>query len=301
VDDVASTVRMPSVVEELSHLIRRVGVVILLHIGVLGIVLTGGNALEWALVLPIATLRGLVVTIGYHRYFSHRSFKTSRVGQFLLAVLCCLNLQNGPLWWAAVHRHHHRHSDRSEDYHSPIRGGFFFGHFGWLFRKTAPPSQEHIGDLLRFPELVWLERFWILPGALVAFACWRIGGWSTVCVVFCLTTVLTLQMTFLVNSASHLFGAQPYPTSDSSRNSYLIAILTLGDGWHNNHHHYPHAAQAGFQWWEADLSYRVIQLLSGVGLVWDVRTVPAHKLNARMKPNSILLVGEEAQCSSHQS
>lgn len=260
-------------------LCRRVGVVIIMHVGALAVIWTGATPIEWALVFPIAVVRGLFVTIGYHRYFSHRSFKTSRTFQFLLAIGCCLNLQNGPLWWAAVHRHHHRHSDDPEDYHSPTKLGFWYGHFGWLFHKTSPPSRQHIGDLLRFPELVWLERFWLIPGIIAAAICWLLGGWSCVCANFLLTAVLTLQMTFAVNSLAHLVGKRRYATSDSSGNSYVLALMTLGDGWHNNHHHYPNAAQAGIQWWEIDLSYRVIQFLARLGIVWDVRTVPPHKVD----------------------
>jgi len=268
-----------SIVVDSARMFSRTGIFFLVHAGALAVFWTGGSTLEWSFLLPIATVRGLLVTIGYHRYFSHRSFKTSRVGQFVLAVLCCLNLQNGPLWWAAVHRHHHRHSDDPEDYHSPVRKGFWYGHVGWLFTEIEPPSRRYIKDLTRFPELVWLERFWLAPAILCATGFWFIGGWSCVAVDFCLSAVMTLQMTYLVNSMAHLVGSRSYATSDTSRNSYLLAILTLGDGWHNNHHHYAHSAQAGFRWWEIDTSYRLIQLLACVGLVWDVRTVPEHKLN----------------------
>lgn len=262
-----------------SHVLRHTAVFLIVHIGAIAVLWTGGTPLQWALVLPIATVRGLLVTIGYHRYFAHRSFKTSRAAQFLLAFLCCMNLQNGPLWWAVVHRHHHRFSDRPEDYHSPVQGGFWYGHFGWLFVRTESPSLKLIGDLTRFPELVWLERLWILPGLAGALLCWLLGGLSCVCVDFFFTAFLTLQMTFVVNSVSHLVGSRRYETNDSSRNSFLLALVTLGDGWHNNHHHYPHAAQAGFQWWEVDLSFRVIQLFARLGVVWDIRTVPPHKVN----------------------
>jgi len=262
----------------LVGLFRRTGVLIAAHILALAAFLTDPTALEWALVLPIIMGRGLVVTIGYHRYFSHRSFKTSRAGQFILGVLCCLNLQNGPLWWAAVHRHHHRHSDRPDDAHSPVQGGFLWGHVGWLFGRLTPPDWNSIRDLRRFPELVWLDRLWLLPSVLVATGCWFLGGWSCVCLDFFLTAVFTMHMTFAVNSLAHLVGWRNFDTRDRSRNSHVLGWLTLGDGYHNNHHHYPAAAQAGFFPGERDTSFNVIRVLEALGLVWGVRRVPASKL-----------------------
>jgi stearoyl-CoA desaturase (delta-9 desaturase) len=250
---------------------------VLVHAGALAVIWTGGALSDWITFLALAYFRGLFVTIGYHRYFSHRSFKTSRVVQFLMAFFCCANLQQGPLWWAAYHRHHHRHSDDSADVHSPYHGGFWWAYCGWLFIPLANPLQK-VRDLTRFPELVWLERFWQVPGLLLAGLCWWIGGWSLLCVGFCLSAVVTFHMTFLVNTAGHLIGTRRYPTGDQSTNSFVLAALTLGDGWHNNHHHYPHAAQAGFFWWEIDAAYRIIRLLERLHIVWDVRRVPAHKL-----------------------
>lgn len=162
--------------------------------------------------------------------------------------------------------------------HSPYHGGFFWAYCGWLFLPLPDPSR-YVRDWTRFRELVLLERFWQVPGLLLAGLCWWLGGWSLVCVGFCLSAVIIFHMTFVVNSLGHLIGTRRYDTGDRSTNSFLLAILTLGDGWHNNHHHYPNAAQAGFFWWELDGSFRVIRLFEKLGLVWDVRTVPAHKLH----------------------
>lgn len=260
------------------RLARRTGPLILIHVGAVYGLLQGASVEAW-LVLPlILYCRALAVTIGYHRYFSHRSFKTSRIGQFALACLGCLNVQNGPLWWAAHHRQHHRHSDRPGDVHSPIQSGFIWAHCGWLFATLDDPDWESVRDLRKYPELVWLERLWLVPPMLLIGLCWMIGGWSVAGIDFCLSAVIVVHVTFAVNSFGHLFGSRSYATPDRSRNSLVLAILTLGEGWHNNHHHYPHAAQAGFRKWELDASFRLIRLGAWLGLFWDVRRVPAQKM-----------------------
>jgi stearoyl-CoA desaturase (Delta-9 desaturase) len=250
-----------------------------IHLGVLGVLLTGTTWLDWLLLPAFLVVRGYITTVGYHRYFSHRAFKTSRLGQFMLGCLCCVNLQRGPLWWAAIHRHHHRHSDDEHDAHSPVTGSLFWAHCGWTFATLEQPDLKGVRDLYRFPELVWLERLWLLPPLLVAAACWLVGGWSMVCLDFCLSAVLVLHGAFLVNSLGHRVGWQRFPTRDQSRNSFVLAFLTLGDGWHNNHHHYPRSANHGFFRGEVDTSFGLIRLLERLGLVWDVRPVPDHKLH----------------------
>ena len=259
--------------------VRGTWFLVLIHVGAFCLLFTGAAWLDWILFFPMLMLRGLITTIGYHRYFSHRSFKTSRVGQFILGCLCCINLQRGPLWWAAIHRHHHRHSDQPDDAHSPAQGGFLWAYAVWMFVTVEEPDWNSVRDLRRFPELVWLERFWLMPGLLLATAFWLAGGWSMVCLDFCLTAVVALHGASVINSLSHMIGSRRYETRDHSRNSFLLALVTFGDGWHNNHHHYPHAAQAGFLWWEVDGSFRWICLLERLGLVWDVRRVPPHKLS----------------------
>jgi len=262
------------------HAVKGTWFIVLIHIGALAAVYTGASGRDLLLLLALLYVRGLLVTVGLHRYFSHRSFKTSRAFQFVLACLCCANMQRGPFWWAAIHRHHHRHSDDPDDAHSPVRGGFLWGHCAWVFTTLETPDYGSVRDLTRFPELVWLERLWMAPGFLLAGVCWLVGGWSLVCAGCCLSAVIVMHMAFLVNSLGHLVGSRRYPTADQSRNSFLLAILTLGDGWHHNHHHYPHSANHGFFWWEVDNSYRAIRLLETVGLVWDLRRVPPHKLHA---------------------
>jgi stearoyl-CoA desaturase (delta-9 desaturase) len=250
---------------------------VLVHVGALAVFFTAGTTTEWLLLPLLAYARGLFVTVGYHRYFAHHSFKTGRAVQFVLACLCCATLQQGPLWWAVYHRRHHRHVDGPGDPHSPHSGGFWWAYCGWLFIPLDPDWQT-VSDLRRYPELVWLERLWQLPGLLLAGLCWWLGGWSCLCVDFCLSAAVAFQMSFAVNTLSHLVGSRRYPTGGESRNNFVLALLTQGEGWHNNHHHYPHAAQYGFFWWEVDGGFRVIRVLERLGLVWGVRRVPAHKL-----------------------
>jgi stearoyl-CoA desaturase (delta-9 desaturase) len=219
------------------------------------------------------------ITAGYHRYFSHRSYKTNRIFQFVLACLGCSAFQKGPLWWAAHHRQHHRHSDTQQDVHSPHARGFWWSHVGWIlagdYEETNWPA---IRDWKRYPELRWLNRNHWVPGIALAGLCWLLGGWSALVWGFFLSTLLLFHATFAVNSFCHLFGVRRYPTADASRNNLLVAIITLGEGWHNNHHHYQSSANQGFFWWEIDVTYYVIKLLSLAGLVWDVRKPPRHRL-----------------------
>ncbi len=244
------------------------------HLGCLAFFWIEPSRLDWLLFLALTYTRGLAITVGFHRYFSHRSFKTSRAFQFLLAALGCTLFQMGPLWWAAHHRKHHRHSDQDEDLHSP-RHGFLWSHFLWAYTpRMTEPDWGTVRDFTRYPEMRALEKFCHLPGLLLAGACYLAGGWPAVVVGFCFSTVLVYFLTNSVNSFGHLFGPRNFDTRDDSRNNLLLGYMALGDGWHNNHHHYPKSAHHGFYWWEWDTSYRAIRLLRRLGLVWDVRTVP---------------------------
>ena len=223
------------------------------------------------------------ITAGYHRYFSHRAFKTSRVFQFMLAFLGCTSMQKGPLWWASHHRGHHRHTDTLEDPHSPVVRTFWWSHIGWLLVPDYDETKmSAVHDWSSYPELRWLNRLQWLPGVLVAGLCWLIDGWSGVLWGFLLCTVLLFHATFLVNSVCHLWGSRRYATADASRNNWWVALFTLGEGWHNNHHHYQSSARQGFFWWEIDVSYYLIKLMGFIGLVWDIRK-PLHVVTAHVK------------------
>jgi stearoyl-CoA desaturase (delta-9 desaturase) len=218
-------------------------------------------------------LQTLGVTAGYHRYFSHHSFKTSRVFQFVLAWLGCAAMQNGPLWWASGHRRHHRFSDRAGDLHSPLLGGFWHGHLGWVLSgENDHPDLANVRDFSRFPELRFLDRFKWLPTLTTGAVCAIAFGLPGVVWGLGIATTLAFHAPLLVNSAGHLWGTQRFATNDSSRNNRFLAAFVLGEGWHNNHHHDPSSARHGFgAWWEADVTFYVIWLLSKLGVVWGVR------------------------------
>jgi stearoyl-CoA desaturase (Delta-9 desaturase) len=218
---------------------------------------------------------GLGITAGFHRLFSHRSYKTSRPVQFLIGVAGCLALQKGPLWWAAKHRSHHQHSDEEQDPHSPVVDGFWHGHMGWLFGlDQLRVDRGLIKDLAKYPELVWLDRLWMVPGLLFGTACYFVLGWDAVIVGYALALAVVYQVTFAINSFGHLFGSQRFHTKDRSRNNAVLGYIALGEGWHNNHHRVPYSARSGFAWYEFDFSYMVIRLGAWLGLVWDVKLPP---------------------------
>jgi stearoyl-CoA desaturase (delta-9 desaturase) len=255
------------------------GLFIALHAACLAIWFTGTDPRALVLCGVCYLLRMFGITAGYHRYFSHRSYKTSRPFQFVLACLGCSALQKGPLWWAAHHRHHHRHSDTPDDLHSPRRKGFWWSHLGWILSPAYTSTNwQLVRDWRRFPELRWLNRNHWIPGFALAVACFLIGGWSGLVWGFFLSTVLVYHATFAINSLSHLFGNQRFATADDSRNNLLLALFTLGEGWHNNHHHYQSSARQGFFWWEVDVSYYALKLLGWGGLVWDLRKPPRAKV-----------------------
>jgi len=212
------------------------------------------------------------ITAGYHRYFSHRSYKTSRWFQFLLSVLGCSAMQKGPLWWTAHHREHHRHSDTIQDPHSPRTNSFWWSHVGWVLAKDYEKTNwPVVHDWSRYPELRWLNRNHWLPGLVLAVLCFLVDGWTGLVWGFFVSTVLLYHAVFAVNSICHLFGRRRYATADQSRNNLWVAIVTLGEGWHNNHHRYQSSTNQGFFWWEIDISYYLIKFLGCLGLVWDIR------------------------------
>jgi stearoyl-CoA desaturase (delta-9 desaturase) len=224
--------------------------------------------------------RMFAITAGYHRYFSHRSYRLARFPQFVLAFLGTTAAQKGPLWWAGHHRSHHRFTDADGDPHSP-RDGRFWSHVGWILcDKYNKTDRDAIKDFARYPELVWLDKHdWIGPWAL-AIASYLIAGWSGLLIGFFGSTVLLWHTTFSVNSWTHLVGRRRYATTDTSRNSWFVALLTCGEGWHNNHHHYAASARQGFFWWELDATYYALKVLSAVGIVKGLRTPPARARDA---------------------
>jgi stearoyl-CoA desaturase (Delta-9 desaturase) len=254
---------------------------ITVHLALLTAIVVEPTVLAVVLALVVSRVAGLGITAGFHRGLTHRSFRTGRVFQFLMAAAGCTALQKGPLWWTAHHRLHHQHSDREGDPHSPVRDGFWHGHMGWLFtRDLMHPDPRLVRDLAKFPELVWLDRLWMLPGLLLAAGCYLVAGWSGVVWGFCLGVVAVFQVTFAVNSIGHLWGRRRFDTPEGSRNNLVLGYLAMGDGWHNNHHRVPTSARHGLAWYEFDMTYRMIRLLAWLGLAWEVREPPAAVLAA---------------------
>lgn len=245
-------------------------------------------------------LRVFTLTAFYHRYFAHRSFKTFRFVQFIFAVIGCMSVQRGPLWWAAHHRHHHTHSDDPDDLHSPRQKGIFFSHMLWFLTPRAERTNYRlIPDFGRFPELRMIDRWDLLPPVALALGLfgfgellawgepdWGVTGFQLLVWGFFISTVAVYHVTYLVNSATHLFGSRRFETKDDSRNSLLIALLTFGEGWHNNHHHYPNSTRQGFYWWEIDITYYILQVMNMLGLVWDLKAVPQRILEPKKAPAS---------------
>ena len=262
---------------------------LLIHLGCFAVFWTGVNSRALVLGLALYGLRMFAIGAGYHRYFAHRAFRTSRIFQFGLAFLALTSAQRGILWWAAKHRQHHRHSDTDADLHSPVLRGFFYAHIGWIFlSRNDATDYESVSDLVQYKELLWLERHSYLPPAALALLTWLVAGWSGLIIGFCWSTVAVWHVTFSVNSLSHLIGRRPYITGDQSRNNWLVALLTMGEGWHNNHHAYQASVRQGFRWWEFDPTFYLLCVLSWFGLVWDLH-VPSktvvrgeHKLGRRV-------------------
>ena len=257
------------------------GGITLLHVACIGIFWTGTHLIDWVVCVALYFIRMFAITGGYHRYFSHRTYKTSRWFQFILAFIAETSSQKGALWWAAHHRNHHKESDTVNDVHSPVQRGFLYSHIGWLYElENDYTDYEKVADLAKYPELVFLNKNWLIPPILLGVLVWLWLGWSGLLVGFCLSTVILWHGTFTINSLSHIFGYQDYYTGDYSRNNWWLAIITLGEGWHNNHHFYQSCTRQGFKWWQYDITYYVLKMMSWVGLVWDLREPPREVVEA---------------------
>ena len=249
---------------------------VLVHAAALGVFALGFSWTGVALCLGSYYLRMFAVTAGFHRYFSHRTYRLGRVPQFLLAFLGQTAAQKGVLWWASNHRHHHKYSDRPEDIHSPVQRGFWWSHIGWILADDKDTDLSRIPDLAKFPELRWLDRNQYVPTLLYGVALYLAFGWVGLFYGYFLSTVLLWHGTFSINSVMHLFGRRVFATTDDSRNSFLFALVTMGEGWHNNHHWAPGSAAQGFRWWEIDASYVLLRIGERIGIVQDLHRPPEH-------------------------
>jgi stearoyl-CoA desaturase (delta-9 desaturase) len=229
---------------------------ILIHVACFAAIWTGVTWQAVAIGVVLYWVRIFAIGAGYHRYFSHRAFSTTRIFQFVLAAVAESTAQKSVLWWAAKHRHHHLHSDTAHDVHSPRHKGFIYAHLGWIFvRQHDEADLTKVADLTRYPELMWLHKYELLPPILLAVATFLIGGWSGLVVGFCWSTVAVYHGTFCINSLAHVHGTKRYVTGDDSRNNWVLALFTMGEGWHNNHHAYQASARQGFRWWEIDATF----------------------------------------------
>lgn len=264
-----------------------------LHLICLAVIWVGWSPTAVIFAVALYLVRMFAITGFYHRYFSHKTFKTSRAGQFVFALVGNSAAQRGPLWWAAHHREHHKHSDLEDDVHSPHQHGFLWSHMGWITSKPNFLTRlTSIPDLAKFPELRFLDRFDVLVplllmiGSFVLGACLQhfapsLGTSGMQLVIWAvISTVVLFHGTCTINSLSHLFGRRRFETSDQSRNNPWLALITLGEGWHNNHHHYPATVRQGFYWWEIDITYYTLVVLSWTGLIWDLKPVPVYVKSA---------------------
>jgi stearoyl-CoA desaturase (delta-9 desaturase) len=262
---------------------------VLIHAACLCVIWVGWSPTAVAIAVALYGLRMFAITGFYHRYFSHRTFQTSRPAQFVFAMLGASAVQRGPIWWSAHHRHHHAHADQQEDVHSPVRHGVLWRHMGWFLSQANFATRTTLAkDWMKFPELRYLDRYDIVVPALLALALYGLGfalehlapsldtnGPQLLVWGFVISTVVLYHVTFTVNSLCHVWGRRRYNTRDHSRNNVWLAMLTFGEGWHNNHHHYPRSARQGFFWWELDLTYYLLKLLSWLGIIWDLQPIPA--------------------------
>jgi stearoyl-CoA desaturase (Delta-9 desaturase) len=268
----------------------RVMPLIMLHLGCLLVFWVGWSPAAIIAAVVFYFTRMFAITGFYHRYFSHKAFKTSRFWQFVFALAGNTAVQRGPLWWAAHHRHHHRFADQENDAHSPRQHGFWWSHIGWFTSRGNFPTRTHyIKEWARYPELRWIDRFDTVIPILFAALTYLAGvaleraapglgtnGPQMLVWGFFISTVVLMHATFTINSLDHMIGTRRYPTRDTSRNNAVLALITLGEGWHNNHHHYAVSARQGFMWWEVDITYYLLVLFSRLGIVWELRPVPGR-------------------------
>ncbi len=261
---------------------------LLLHVACLLAIWTGVSTVAVVTCLALYVVRMFAITAGFHRLLAHRTYRTGRVFQFMIALLGTMAYQKGPLWWSAHHRAHHLNTDTESDPHSPLTGSFWQSHVGWFLTRAArTPDRTLVANLSKYRELRLLDRYYTLPPLMLAGGTFLFGvmleryapalgtsGWQMLIWGFFISTILLYHGTFTVNSLAHLFGRRRFETDDNSRNNFLVALITLGEGWHNNHHYYPASERQGFYWWEIDMAHYTLRAFSWLGLVWDLRPPP---------------------------
>jgi stearoyl-CoA desaturase (delta-9 desaturase) len=273
---------------------------VLIHLGCFAALWSGVTYDALLIGALLYWLRMFAIGAGYHRYFSHRAYSTSRVYQFILAFLAQSSAQKSVLWWAAKHRHHHLHADTQEDLHSPQHKGFIYSHVGWIFmRQHDVTDLVKVADLACFPELRWLHKLELMPPLTLGIVCLLLAGWPGLVVGFLWSTVLVYHVTFCINSLAHVRGRKRFLTGDESRNNWLLAIFTMGEGWHNNHHAYQSSVRQGFRWWELDATYYILRALAWLGVVWDLKMPPAKVLRDEQRLGARLIARAAEQLAAH--
>jgi fatty-acid desaturase len=225
----------------------------------------------------------LGIGMGYHRLLTHRGFKAPKWVEYFLTTCGTLAIEGGPIAWVATHRVHHQNTDKEGDPHSPNDGGFF-AHMGWIITGKAMHARAEellpfVPDLRKDKYYVWISKYHWVPPVVLAVIIYAAFGWSCLLWAVFLRTVAGLHSTWFVNSATHMWGSQRFLTGDSSTNSFWVAMLTFGEGWHNNHHASPQAARHGIAWYEIDMNWYGIRALKALGLAWDIK-LPKAKLSA---------------------
>jgi stearoyl-CoA desaturase (delta-9 desaturase) len=260
-----------------------------MHFACVGVLWVGVSAVALWTAAALYALRMFALTAFYHRYFSHRTFNASRGVQFAFALIGASCVQRGPLWWAAHHRNHHRHADTALDPHSPTLRGFLWSHAGWfLTREAFRTDWARVPDFAKYPELRWLDRYDTVVPVVLAVLLYVFGAWLATAVPeagtngaqmlvwgFFVSTVVLFHATVTINSLAHRVGTRRFETSDDSRNNAWLALITFGEGWHNNHHFFPGTVRQGFRWWEIDITWYLLRGLAAFGLVRDLKPIPA--------------------------
>ncbi|MCA1567752.1 MAG: acyl-CoA desaturase [Acidobacteria bacterium] len=276
--------------------------VVVFHVlTIVGVFVVGSSLYLVGLGFLSYSIRVWVITAGYHRYFAHRSYQTSRAFQFIIGLLGTLAVERGPLWWATMHRLHHRYADQEQDVHSPFQDGLLWAYIGWMHSKNncATTDYSKVKDFSNYPELRWLNRFYLIPPLVVGILLLILCSQAVFVWVVLVGTVIQWHTLFFSNTACHIFGSRRFNTNDTSRNNLLCAIILMGEGWHNNHHYYARSARQGFYWWEVDVSYYSIKLLEKLGIVWNVREIPRHILARGLRSAATGSVGDLSINASH--
>jgi len=289
-------------------LLNRIAILVSILLPLAGLIWAMAFAWGWGLGWVELTLLGVMylatgfgVTVGFHRYFTHKSFETGRVMTAVLGILGSMSVEGPLLHWVSFHRRHHQHSDTEGDPHSPhthgeglwaVLKGLWIAHAGWMFQRSAKGLERYVPDLMRDPLVrrisklfpLWVLASMLIPTLLGGLLTWSWMGLFLGFVWGGLVRVLLIHhVTWSVNSICHVWGSRPFRCRDESRNNPIVGVLALGEGWHNNHHAFPTSARHGLRWWEFDASYLVIRLLAQLGLVWNIRTPAPERVEAKLR------------------